>query len=65
MPRAKIYKCCICHKVLEEYKPIRLVKQRYFNDRAYGQYKNMANYDFCKECYKRFNAWIRKHNEEV
>lgn len=61
----KVFKCCICHKVLEEYKPIRLVKQKFYNPMGvYGQYKHICNYDFCIDCYKRFNAWIRKHSEE-
>lgn len=65
MPRVKVYECCICHTVLEDYKPIRLVKQKYDYKRGYGQYTNRANYDFCINCYKRFNSWIRKHTKEV
>lgn len=59
----KVFKCCICHKVLEEYKPIRLVKQK-CKMGLYENYKHICNYDFCIDCYKRFNAWIRKHSEE-
>jgi len=58
----KVYKCCICHKELEEYKPIRLVKQLY-GIGTYKQYANVRHYDFCKECYRKFNNWIRKHKE--
>lgn len=58
----KIYKCCICHKVLD-YKPIRLVKQLHDNKETYGAYHNITNYDFCKSCYQRFNNWIKKHKE--
>lgn len=61
MPITKIYKCCICHSVLEEYKPIRLVKQRW--DTTRNVYRNRANYDFCIDCYKKFNNWIKKHKE--
>ena len=60
---AKIYKCCICHAVLEEDKPIRLVKQLYGLGK-YNQYANVHNYDFCKMCYRKFNNWIRKHKED-
>lgn len=59
----KVYKCCICHSVLEEYRPIRLVKQRWDNTR--GVYRNRANYDFCISCYKKFNNWIKKYEEEI
>lgn len=59
----KIYKCCICHEVLEGYKPIRLVKQLHDNKETYGAYHNKSNYDFCKRCYGIFNNWIRKHKE--
>ena len=66
MPRVKVYECCICHTILEDYKPIRLVKQKYIpNLRGYGGYQNKKNYDFCTDCYKKFNSWIRKHNKEV
>lgn len=62
MPLPKIYKCCICHTVLEEYKPHRLVYQEY-ETRGYGQYKNKHNFDFCDKCFKIFKIWIRKHKE--
>lgn len=58
----KIYKCCICHNVLDEYRPIRLVKQNW-EFKGYGLYRNKANYDFCIDCYKKFNNWIKKHKE--
>ena len=61
MPRMKIYECCICHQILEDYKPIRLVKQRY-GDSGYKQYYPVNTYDFCETCYKKFDNWIRKHN---
>lgn len=62
MPKLKIYKCCICHKVLDT-KPHRLVHQEYDNSRAYGLYKNKHNFDFCDKCFKPFRAWIKKHKE--
>jgi len=58
----KIYKCCICHKVLD-YKPIRLVKQKY-GIGNYKQYYPVENYDLCYNCYKIFAKWIKKHKEE-
>lgn len=58
----KIYKCCICHEVLEN-KPHRLVHQEYDSSKYYGLYKNKHNYDFCTECFKRFRYWIRKHED--
>lgn len=59
----KIFRCCICHRVLNDYKPTRLVKQVYDNKKPYGSYHNSENYDFCKKCYKVFNRWIEKHKE--
>lgn len=62
MAKLKIYKCCICHTVLDEYKPYRLVMQIW--DGPYGgRYMNKHNYDFCKKCYRVFNHWIIKHKE--
>ncbi len=63
MPLQKIYKCCICHTVLEDYKPHRLVHQEYDKLRGYGRYNNKHNYDFCDKCYKIFRIWIHKHKE--
>lgn len=60
MPAIKIYKCCICHEVLEDYKPIRLVKRQY-SKKGFNQYDNVCNYDFCKRCYAKFNNWIKKN----
>lgn len=57
MPKPKIYSCCICHKILEDYKPHRLVHQEY--EKWY--YKNTFNYDFCDDCFKIFKRWIYKH----
>lgn len=63
MPAIKIYKCCICHEILEEYKPIRLTRQKYGMHHR-NQYSPVANYDFCKRCYAKFNRWLKKHKEE-
>ena len=57
----KIYKCCICHKELEE-EPIRLVKELY-EYQPYKQYKVKANYDFCKRCYSVIEKFINKHKD--
>ena len=51
-------------KELTNYKPIRLVKQVHDEKSPYGKYHNMKNYDFCKECYLKFNHWIKKHEKE-
>lgn len=59
----KIYKCCICHRKLEDM-PIRLVKQLGDNRETYRAFHNIENYDFCKRCYNTFNNWILKHKEE-
>ena len=64
MPKLKRYSCCICHKELINYKPIRLVKQVHDEKNLYGAYHNIKNYDFCKECYLKFNHWIKKHEKE-
>ena len=64
MAKVKVYKCCICHKVLEDYKPIRLVKQVYGGG-SYNQYHTLTHYDFCKDCYRKFAGWIVKHKKEV
>ena len=61
MPITKIYKCCICHKVLDT-KPHRLVHQEY-EVRGYGLYKIKHNYDFCTRCFSTYLNWIRKHKE--
>lgn len=61
MAAIKIYKCCICHKVLEDYKPIRLTEQHY-GIGQYKQYYPTCNYDLCKECYLKFSNWIKKNN---
>ena len=61
MSNNKIYKCCICHNELEA-KPYRLVRQKWDTTVAYGRFRNIANYDFCRDCYKKFYGWIRKNN---
>lgn len=58
----KIYKCNICHKVLETDKPHRLVHQEYIY-RGYGHYINKHIFDFCDDCFKIFKRWISKHKE--
>lgn len=57
----KIYKCVICHKILKD-KPIRLCKQIY-NAGKYKQYSPVENFDFCIECFKKFEKWIFKNKE--
>lgn len=62
MLKTKVYKCCICHRVLD-YKPIRLVKQLY-GIGNYNQYSYDSKYDFCNKCYKAFDNFINKYKEE-
>lgn len=59
----KVYRCCICHEVLKDDKPIRLVKQKYGHGN-YNQYSTVCHYDFCSKCYATFHKWIKKHNEK-
>lgn len=59
---SKIYECCICHKVLTDRKPIRLVKQLYGG--KYNQYHTVEHYDICRACYRAFDSWIFKHRKE-
>lgn len=61
MPPIKYYECCICHKKVN-YKPTRLVKQRYGVNTNYpSQYSMICNYNFCDECFKKFQNWVNKH----
>lgn len=57
----KIYKCCICHKILDT-KPIRLAKQVYGAGK-YNQYYTVEHFDICKKCYRPFIKWIEKYKE--
>lgn len=56
------YKCCICHKKIENKDTIRLAKQLY-GISYYGGHYTVDKYDFCKQCYRKFAAWIKKHEE--
>ncbi len=61
----KIYKCCICHKVLDS-KPHRLVHQVWYdkyNNKHIYRYRNKHNFDFCDKCFNHFACWIVKHKE--
>ena len=58
-----IYKCCICHKILENKDTIRLAKQLYGLSYV-GGHQTVKKYDFCRECYKRFEFWLKKHKED-
>lgn len=61
MPKEKIYKCYLCHKVLDR-KPHRLVYQEY-ETRGYGRYYTIYNFDFCDKCFKKYRNWLEKHKE--
>ena len=63
IPAIKIYRCCICHQVLEKSKPIRITINVYGASR-YKQYAPVINYDICLKCYDTFNDWIKKNKEE-
>lgn len=56
------YECCICHKELERFDVIRLVKQTYGDKRRFNNTGD--NYDFCKNCFTTFDRWWNKHNGE-
>ena len=56
----KEYKCIICHKTIDVNHAQRLVWQKYGIGR-YTQFSNHKNYNFCKECFKYFLGWIKKH----
>ena len=58
MPKEKIYKCYMCHKVLD-HKPHRLVYQEFERSRYY----NIFNFDFCDKCFKTYRNWLEKHKE--
>ena len=60
----KIYSCSICHKVIAPESAIRLNKQLY-NRKKYKQFTTEVNYDFCSDCYNKFERWINKHNGET
>lgn len=62
MPRIVEYECCICHRSLENKDTIRLAKQLYGTSYR-GGHNTVAKYDFCRECYRKFAAWIKKHKE--
>ena len=63
MPPIKYYECDICH-VKVDYKPTRLVKQRYGINPTYpSQYAMICNYNFCDNCYKKFQRWINKNRK--
>lgn len=65
MPSINNYKCQICKKTLD-YKPVRLVKQLYgIHPRYSSQYYQDTYYNFCYDCYKKFDNWVnrRKTNE--
>lgn len=65
MPRIETYTCQICKKELD-YKPVRLVKQLYGINLKYpSQYAQCTYYNFCYDCYEKFDNWVyrRKKNE--
>lgn len=62
MPKKIDYECCICHQKLENNETIRLVKQLYGISYCGGHYA-VKKYDFCKQCYRKFAVWIKKHKE--
>lgn len=63
MPREIIYKCCICHRVLDPYDTIRVIKQLY-HVTLNGGHAKVDQHDFCPRCYSKIDNWIQKHKEE-
>ena len=61
--KEKIYKCCICHRRIKKEHTIRLVEQKYGAGK-YTQFYQTTRYDFCKDCYSKFNKWILKHKKK-
>lgn len=53
--------CCICHKKVD-YKPIRLYKAEYGAGR-FNAYYQIQHWNFCNNCYMKFNKWLIKHNK--
>lgn len=59
MPRAVIYKCCICGIIIKPEETYRLVKQRY-HVKTNGGHHKVDQYDFCPRCYSKFHRWVNK-----
>lgn len=54
----KIYRCCICKKIIK--RNHRLIRM----DWGLGRFKDfgtVAHYDFCDKHYQVFDKWIKKH----
>lgn len=62
MPKEVIYKCCICHRVIENIDTIRLQKCLYHANSS-GGHSAVCRYDFCKRCYSKIQKWIDNHKE--
>ena len=64
MPKINNYKCCICRRTID-YKPMRLVKQEYGVDKRYpSQYTFIRNYNFCVNCYQKFDNWVNRRKKD-
>ena len=59
----KKYECSICHKTIEVDNAQRLIWQKYGITR-YIQFSNYKKFDFCKECFRLFLGWIKKHENK-
>ena len=53
------YTCLRCKKTFDRNKVIRIQKQEYGAGK-YNQFYKTAHYDFCLDCYKLFDNWIKK-----
>lgn len=60
----KTYKCRRCGKILDEYKPLRLVYQVHTNKKPYGKYENKKNFDYCYECFKKIKKVLIERKYE-
>ncbi len=63
MGRTAKYKCCICHKELNNTDTIRLAKQLYGLSYS-GGHTTVEKNDFCEKCYSKYAAWLKKHKEK-
>lgn len=56
----KQYVCFYCGKQLNRYYPIRIVVKEHEDKETYGNYISIANYDFCKPCFKKVERLLSK-----
>lgn len=47
---------------IEKENATRLTKQKFHAGRYY-HFSPVGNYNFCSDCYKKFDRWIKKHDK--